>query len=136
MNTSNTLPESYQQRVDSNNLATVKRQIEQAENPTPAMVISMDGASVDNPMFLDYLTSEVELEESEIGHTDPNIPIDINCTDGNLRIRRSGGSGDTEDEGVEGGVCDAIPTASRCQRPETELERFDFGSSDLDWYEG
>jgi hypothetical protein len=87
-------------------------------------------------MFLDYLTSEVELEESEIRRSDPNIPIDNNCTDGNLRIGMSGGTGDTEDEGVESDVCDAIPTASRCRRPETELERFDFGSSDLDWYEG
>jgi len=70
MNTWNTLPESYQQRVCNNTLATVKRQIQQAENPTPAVVISMDAACGDNPILLDYLTSEVALEEPEIGSTD------------------------------------------------------------------
>jgi len=34
-----TIPDSYQQRVYKNTLTTVKRQIEQVENPTPAMVI-------------------------------------------------------------------------------------------------
>jgi len=48
MNTWNTLPESYQQRVYNNTLATVKHQIQQAENPTPAVVISMEAARVDN----------------------------------------------------------------------------------------
>jgi hypothetical protein len=42
MNTWNTLPESYHQRVYNNTLATVKRQIQQAENPTPAVVISVE----------------------------------------------------------------------------------------------
>jgi len=35
MNTWKTQPESYQQKVYNNTLATVKRQIQQAENPTP-----------------------------------------------------------------------------------------------------
>jgi len=78
MNTWNTLPESYQQRVYKNTLATVKRQIQQAENPTPAMVISVEAARVDNAILLDYLTSKVTLEEPEIGSTDPNNPIDNN----------------------------------------------------------
>ena len=47
MNTLNTLPESYQQRVYNNTLATVKRQIQQAENPTPAVVISVEAARVE-----------------------------------------------------------------------------------------
>jgi len=42
MNTWNTLPESCQQRVYNNTVATVKRQIHQAENPTLAVVISME----------------------------------------------------------------------------------------------
>ena len=42
MNTWNTQPESYQQRVYNNTLATVKRQIQQAENPTPAVVVSVE----------------------------------------------------------------------------------------------
>jgi len=94
MNTWNTLPESYQQRVYTNTLATVKRQIQQAENPTPAVVISVEAAHVDNAIHLDYLTSEVALEEPEIGSTDPNIPIDNNCTEDELHLGMPGGSGD------------------------------------------
>jgi len=63
MNTWNTLPESYQQRVYNNTLATVKRQIQQVENPTPAMMISVDAARVDNAINLGYMASEVALEE-------------------------------------------------------------------------
>jgi len=48
MNTWNTLPESYQQRVYKNTLATIKHQIQQAENPMPAEVISVEAARVDN----------------------------------------------------------------------------------------
>jgi len=113
MNTWNTLPESYQQRVYNNTLATVKRQIQQAENPTPAVVISVEAARVDNDILPDYLASEVALEEPEIGTTDPNIPIDNNCTDDELHFRMPGGSGDYEDEGDESDNRDAIPTASR-----------------------
>jgi hypothetical protein len=133
MNTWNTLPESYQQRVYNNTLATVKRQIQQAENPTPAVVISVEAARVDNAILLDYLTSEVALEEPEIGSTDSNIPIDNNCTDDELHFGMPGGSGDFEDEG---GESDAIPTASQRRRATTELERFDLGTSDVDGYEG
>jgi hypothetical protein len=112
MNTWNTLPESYQQRVYNNTLATVKHQIQQVENPMPAMVISTEAASVDNAILLDYLTSEVALEEPEIGSTDPNILIDNNCTDDELHFRMPGGSGDYEDEGDESDEHDAIRTAS------------------------
>jgi hypothetical protein len=94
MNTWNTQPESYQQRVYYNTLATVKRQIQQAENPTPAVVISMEAACVDNAILLDYLSSEVALEEPEIGSTDPHIPIGNNCTDDILYLGMPGGSGD------------------------------------------
>jgi hypothetical protein len=113
MNTWNTLPESYQQRVYNNTLAAVKLQIQQAENPTPAVVISTEAASVDNAILLDYLGCEVALEEPEIGSTDPNIPIDNNCTDDELHFGMPGGSGDFEDEGHESDEHDAIPTASR-----------------------
>jgi len=135
MNTWNTLPESYQQRVYNNTLATVKRQIQQAENPPPAVVISVEAARVDNAILLDYLTSEVGLEEPEIGSTDPNIPIHNNCTDDKLHFGMAGGSGDYEDDAVCD-VRDAIPTASRRRQPVTELERFDLGTSDVDGYEG
>jgi hypothetical protein len=70
MNTWNTLPESYQQRVYNNTLATVKRQIQHAENPTPAMVISTEAEGVDNAILLEYLTSEVALVVPEIASTD------------------------------------------------------------------
>jgi len=79
MNTWNTLPECYQQRVYNNTHATVKRQIQQVENPTPAVVISMEAARVDNAILRDYLASEMALEEAVIGSTDRNIPIDNNC---------------------------------------------------------
>jgi len=136
MNTWNTLPESYQQRVYNNTLPTVKRQIQQAENPMPTVVISTEAASVDNAILLDYLTSEVALEEPEIGSTDPYIPIDNNCADDELHFGMPGGSGDFEDEGDERDERDAIPTASRRRRPATELKRFDLGTSDVDGYEG
>jgi hypothetical protein len=113
MNTWNTLPESYQQRVYNNTLATVKRQIQQAENPTPAVVIRVEAARVDNAILLDYLASEVALGEPEIGSTDPNIPIDNNYTDDELDFGMPGGSGDYEDEGDASDNRDAIPTASR-----------------------
>jgi hypothetical protein len=113
MNTWNTLPESYQQKVYNNTLATVKHQIQHAQDPTPTVVISVEAARIDNAMLLDYLASEVTLEDPEIGGTDPNIQIDNNCTDDELHFRRPGGSGDYEDEGDESDVCDAIPTASQ-----------------------
>jgi len=136
MNTWNTLPERYQLRVYKNTLATVKRQIQQVEHPTPAMVISVKAACVDNAILLDYLTSEVALEKPEIGYTDPNIPIDNNCTDDVQHFCMRGGSGDYEDEGDESDERDAIPTASQQGRPATELERFDLGTSGVDRYEG
>jgi hypothetical protein len=76
------------------------------------------------------------LEEPEIGSTDPNIPIDNNCTDDELHFGMPGGSRDYDDEGDERDVFDSIPTASRRRRPTTELERFDLGTSDVDGYKG
>jgi len=109
-NTWKTLPECYQQMVYNNTLTRVESQIKQVENLTPAVVISVEAARVDNAIFLDYLTSKVALEEREIGSTDSNIPIDINCMDDQQHFRMRGGRGDFEDEGDES---DAIPTTSR-----------------------
>jgi hypothetical protein len=97
MNPWNTLLESYQQRVYKNTLATVKCQIQQAENPMPTVVISVEAAWVDNAILLNDLTSKVELEEPEIGSTDPNILIDNNCTNTELHFGMPGGSGDYKD---------------------------------------
>jgi hypothetical protein len=113
MNTWNTLPVSYQQSVYNNTLATVKRQIQQAENPTPAVVFSMEAALVDNAILLNYLASEVALEEPEIGSGDQNIPIDNICSDDELHFRRLGRSGDYENEGEERDGHDAIPTTNQ-----------------------
>jgi len=135
-NTWNTLPESHQQRVYNNTLATVDGQIQQLENPTPALVISLKAARVDNAILLDYLTSEVALEEPEIGRTDPNILIDNNCMNDELHFGMPGGSGDYEDDGEEWDQRDVIPNASRRRRAATERERFDPGTTDVDWYEG
>jgi len=112
MDTWNTLLENYQQKVYKNTLATVKRQIQQVENSTPAMVISVEAAPVDNAILLDYLTSEVALEEPGSGSTDPNIPIDNNCMDDEMHLWMAGGSGDYEDDGDKSDERDAIPTIS------------------------
>jgi hypothetical protein len=109
MNTCNTLPESYQQRVYNNTLATVKRQTRQVENPKAALVITVEAARIDTTILLDYLTSEVALEEPQVGSTDSNISIDNNCMDDELHFEIPGRSRDFEDEGDES---DAIPTAS------------------------
>jgi hypothetical protein len=82
------------------------------------------------------LACEVALEEPDIASTDPNIPIDHNCTDNKLHFGVPGGSGDYEDEGGECEVHDAIPTTSRRLQPVTDSERFDLGTSDVDRYEG
>jgi hypothetical protein len=53
VNTWNTLPESCQQRVYQNTLATVIRQIQQAENPMCTIVITVEAARVDNAILLE-----------------------------------------------------------------------------------
>jgi hypothetical protein len=136
VNTSSTLPERYKQSVYKNTLATIKRQIQQAENPTPATVISTEAPCVDNAIFLHYFTFDVALEDPEIGSTDRNIPIHNNCTDNELDFGTPGGFEDSDNEGGEIDKSDAIPTACRQRRTTTELERFDLGTSDVDGYEG
>ena len=78
MNSWNTLPDSYQQRVYKETLGTAEHQIRQAENPMPAVVIRVEAAGVHNGSLPMYSTSQVALEEPEIGRTDPNILIDNN----------------------------------------------------------
>jgi len=136
MNTWNTLPERYEQRVYKHTLPTVKLQIQPAENPTPAVVIPVETAHVDNAILLHYLTSEVVLEERDIGSSDPNIPIDNNCTDDKQHFGRPGGSEDFEVERDESDERNTIPTASWRRQVATELERFDLWTSDVEGYEG
>jgi len=136
MNTWNTPLESYQQSVYKNTLATVNHQIQQAKNPMPAVVISVEAVRVDNAILLDHLTSEVPLEEPEIGSTHPNITIDHNCTADKLHLGIPGGSKDYDDGGEESDKRYAIPTASRWWYATTELERFDLRTSDINGNEG
>jgi len=136
MYTWNTPLESYQLREYNNTLATVKRQIQHAENPTPAVVISMKAARFDNGILPDYLASEVALEQPEIGSTDPSIPISNNFTDDALHLVMRGSRGYYEAEGDDTDDHDAILTASWRRRPATELEIFELGTSDVDRYEG
>jgi len=102
----------------------------------PAEVISMEAARVDKAILLDLLASEVVLEEREIRSTDPNIPMDNDCTDDKLHFGIPVGSGHYEDEGDESDKRDAIPIASSRPRPATDLERFDLGTSDVEGYDG
>jgi hypothetical protein len=102
---------------------------------THAVVISVEAARVDNAVLLDCLTSEVALEEPEIGRTDPNILIDNNCTDDKLHFGMPGCSGNYKDEGDETDVRDAIPTANPQRLPATDLTSFDLGPSYVDGYQ-
>jgi hypothetical protein len=136
MNTLNTLPESYQQSVYNNTLATVKCEIHQAENSTPATVNSTQAAHVDNAILLDYLTSEVALEEPEIGSTSPNILTDNNFTDDELHLGMPGGCEEYDDEGDQIDKSDAIPTTSQRRRAATELKMFDLETRDVHMYMG
>jgi len=79
----------------------------------PAKVISTEAARVDNAILLDNLTSELVLQEPDIGSTDPNIQTDNNCTDNELHFGMPGGCNNYDDDGDEINESDAIPTASR-----------------------
>jgi len=100
------------------------------------MVISVDVATVNNGSLVDYLTSEVALEEPEIGSTDANISIVNSFTDDQPHLGMPAGSVDYEDEYDESDECNVISTASQWRRPATELERFRLGTSDVDRNEG
>jgi hypothetical protein len=135
-NTWNTLPETFQQRLYKSTLATVKCQIQQAENPTPVAVISTEAACVDNAILLAYLTSEVVLEEPDIRYTDRNIPIENIGMDDEQQFGMPGGSEVYDDESDEIYKSNTIPTASRGRWAATEVERFHLGISVVHGYVG
>jgi hypothetical protein len=120
--------------VYKNTVVTVKRQIQKVENPTPATVNSTEAVSVYNVILVDYLTTEVALQEPEIGSTEPNIPINNNCWDAELHLRMPGGCEDYNDEDYKIDGSDAIITPKWRRQAATELERFDLGTSDVDRY--
>jgi len=115
MNTCNTLPESYQQRVYLNPVATIMCLLQQAENPMLPVAISVEAARIDNAIYLDYVICKVALVEPEIWSTDPNIPMDHDCTNDELYMGMPGGGRDSYDEGDETDKSNAIPT-DRCWR--------------------
>jgi hypothetical protein len=96
----------------------------------------VEAVHVNNAILLDYLTSEVALEEPAIASTNPNLPIAHNCTDDELHLVMPGGSWDCEDEGDESNMRDAFHMGRRRRRPATEYERFHLGISHVDGYEG
>jgi hypothetical protein len=100
------------------------------------VVISVDAARVDNAIFLDYLTSNVALEEDEIGSTDTTMPIANNCIDHKVHCGMPGGSGHCEDEGDESDDCDAIFKSSQRPRPAMKLQRFDLATIDVNGNDG
>jgi hypothetical protein len=102
----------------------------------PAVVISLEAVRVDNAILLDYLTTEVALEQPDIGSTDPNLLIDSHCTYEDLQFGMPGDSGDCEDYGEDSDERDAISTNSRRRRPVTELQMFDLGTRDICAYGG
>ena len=136
MNTWNTPLESYQQRVYKNSLATVKRQIQQVENPMPAVVLSVEVVHVDNAVLLDNLTFGVVLEETDSWSSNPNIPTDNNCMNDKLHFGLPGCGRDYKDEGGKSVEGNAFPTASCRNRDTTKLVRFDQGTGDVNGYEG
>jgi len=114
INTWNTLPKRYQQRVFKNNFATVKHQIQQVENRMPAMVISMEAARVDNAILLYHLTLKVACRDPNIESPDTKIPIDNNCMNHDLHLGTPVSSGDYKDDGDECNQNNAVPTTSGC----------------------
>jgi hypothetical protein len=122
--------------VYKNTLATVIGQMQQAENPILAKVIRTEAGCVDNTIHLHDLTSEVALEEPEIGSTDPDILIDNNWTYGKLHFGMERGCEEYNNEGYKIVKSDAIPTTSWWWMAATEHKRFNLGTGDQDWYEG
>ena len=119
----------------NNTFATIKSQLLQVENPTPAVVISVDAAPVDNALHLDYLTSEVALEEPEIGSTDPNNTIDNNCMNDELHFGMPGGRGITKMKVMKAKCAMPTPPPAGDDGPWLN-ERFELGTSHVNGCEG
>jgi len=73
----------------------------------------MEVACVENAMVFDYWTSVVAHEEPEISCTDPNIPIENQCTDDELHVGWPVGSADYKNERHACVELDIVPTV--CQ---------------------
>jgi len=84
----------------------------------PAMMMPVEAARVENAILQGYLTSEVALEESEIGIADPNIPIDNNCTSDTMHFGFAGGSGDFVVKGAKAAGAMLFPPPACDDRPQ------------------
>jgi hypothetical protein len=84
----------------------------------------VEAAHVDNPVLLDYLTTPVMLEETEIGNTDRNIPNVTNCLDDEPNPGMAVGWAGYKEQRDEIFEHHAILTGSSQGRVLTELGRF------------
>jgi hypothetical protein len=105
-------------------------------NPTLATVIGVEATRVDNAMIFDNLPSEVALEESEIRSTDPDVLINITCTENQVCLRMAGGSKQYEGEGDESNRLDEISTPSWRLWERTQRETFDLECSGVSMDDG
>jgi hypothetical protein len=96
----------------------------------------MQAELVEHAMLLEYLTCEVALGEPRIRSTSLNIPIDNNFMVDKLHLRMPDGSGNLKDEGVQRTEHNAICTSIWQIQTTTELEMFDWRTSDLEGYKG
>jgi len=86
--------------------------MQQEENSIPAVVISVKAPHVDDVILLTNLPAEVALGKPEFGGTDPNIPVDNNCTDDELHFGIPGCNRDYQDNGDKSNNHNAILSAS------------------------
>jgi len=128
VNTWNTLPGTYTQRVYTYTPVIVKCQIQKVVNLMRAVFINVFAARVDYAILFDYLTSGIAIAEPDIRNTDSDIPIYNNSRDEELLFGMAGDSGNYEDEGDKSNQPDAIPTGSRRQRAWSELQQFVVGT--------
>jgi len=135
LNTWNTILERYQQRVNKNTLATVKRQIQKVEDPLTAMMINVEAARIDNAILRDYMPSKAALEDHGIGRADAKIAINNHCMEVELYFSMPGVSGEYNGDREASNERVAIITANRQQWAVTEPDRFELGTSELNKYD-
>jgi len=93
----------------------------------------VEAAHIDNAVLLDYLSSEVALDDPEIRITEPIVLIHNNCPNDNLHFGMPRDSKDFQDAGNESDKRKASATASRQQQLRTVVEWFNLETSDDNW---
>ena len=131
-NTWNSQSECYQLKVYNITLATVRYDIQPAENRTLAIVISIEAAQVHIAIDHDYWTSKVALEEPEFRSTYQYLLRHNNCTGNKQHCQMLESSRNREDSDEEGEKHDVLPTTDwRCQAS-TRLKECALGTSAVD----